>query len=471
MSETPDLDFARLALAPEVLTNLAQLGYQSMTPIQAAALPLALAGHDLIAQAMTGSGKTAAFGLALLARLDPRRWNTQAMVLCPTRELAEQVAVEIRRLARAADNIKVLTLCGGTPIRGQVASLAHGAHVVVGTPGRIIDHLERETLALGDLNTLVLDEADRMLDMGFIDDINAIAKRCPKERQTLLFSATFPEGIATLARSLLRNPQEVKLPEQRAARSIRQRFYEIDRDERLEAVARLLNHFRPVSTIAFCNTKHQCHELADALREQGFQALELHGDLEQHDRDQVLVQFANRSCSVLVATDVAARGLDIAQLEAVINVEVTPDPEVHIHRIGRTGRMDEAGWALNLVSGNEMGRIKAIEKMQDSPAQWHPLAELTPTGSGRLTAPMVTLQILGGRKEKIRPGDVLGALTGEAGFQGSQIGKIQVTEMSTYVAVERAIARPALRALNAGKLKGRSVKARFLDGENGDPDR
>lgn len=457
-----ELDFARLPLSAAILANLGVLGYTAMTPIQAASLPLALAGHDLIAQAMTGSGKTAAFGLALLARLDLDRYAVQAMVMCPTRELGEQVATEIRRLARAQDNIKVLTLCGGTPIRGQVASLTHGAHIIVGTPGRIADHLQRETLRLDALNTLVLDEADRMLDMGFFDDIAAIIKYCPTERQTLLFSATFPEGIAGLARRFLRSPKSVKLPEQRAATSIRQRFYEIDRDERVSAVAKLLNHFRPVSTIAFCNTKHQCHELAQALREQGFQALELHGDLEQRDRDQVLVQFANRSCSVLVATDVAARGLDIAQLEAVINVEVTPDPEVHIHRIGRTGRMDEAGWALNLVSGNEMGRITGLEKMLGSEAQWYPVSELTPTGSGPLLAPMVTLQILGGRKDKIRPGDVLGALTGEAGFTAAQVGKIQVTDQSTYVAVDRAIARDALRKINAGKLKGKTVKARFL---------
>ncbi len=455
-------DFARLPLSAAMLANLGQLGYQTMTAIQAASLPLALAGHDLIAQAMTGSGKTAAFGLALLARLDMSRYAVQAMVLCPTRELADQVAVEIRRLARAEENIKVLTLCGGTPIRGQVASLEHGAHVIVGTPGRISDHLQRATLALAALTTLVLDEADRMLDMGFFDDIAAIVKHCPKERQTLLFSATFPEGIVGLSKRFLRSPKEVKLPEQRAATSIRQRFYEVAEGERLNTVGRLLNHFRPVSTIAFCNTKQQCHALADVLHEQGIQALELHGDLEQRDRDQVLVQFANRSCSVLVATDVAARGLDIAQLEAVINVDVTPDPEVHIHRIGRTGRMDEAGWALNLVSGNEMGRVAALEKAQAAPAQWHPVSELQPTGSGPLLAPMVTLQILGGRKDKIRPGDVLGALTGEAGFTAAQVGKILVTDQSTYVAVDRAIGRDALRKLNEGKLKGKTVKARFV---------
>ncbi|KQU80748.1 MULTISPECIES: ATP-dependent RNA helicase DbpA [unclassified Rhizobacter] len=460
---SPSAAFSQLPLSAATLENLSRLGYETMTPIQAASLPIALAGHDLIAQAKTGSGKTAAFALALLARLDAKRFDVQALVLCPTRELADQVTQEIRRLARAEDNVKTLTLCGGATMRPQIASLEHGAHIVVGTPGRILDHLERETLSLAALNTLVLDEADRMLDMGFFDDIVAVARRCPKQRQTLLFSATYPEGIAKLSQQFLREPREVKLGEQHAAAKIRQRFYEVRDDERLHAVGLLLNHFRPASTIAFCNTKQQCRDLVDVLQAQGVQALALHGDLEQRDRDQVLVQFANRSCPVLVATDVAARGLDIAQLEAVINVDITPDPEVHTHRIGRTGRGDDEGWAFSLASLDEMGRVGTIEKVQGRESEWHPLSELTPSGGGPLTAAMRTLQILGGRKDKIRPGDVLGALTGEAGFTAAQVGKIQVGEFSTYVAVDRAIAKQALQRLNSGKLKGRKVKVRFLD--------
>ena len=455
--------FSELPLSQAALANLTQLGYAEMTPIQAASLPIALAGHDLIAQAKTGSGKTAAFSLALLARLDSRRYAVQAMVLCPTRELADQVTQEIRRLARAEENIKVLTLCGGTPMRPQTASLEHGAHIVVGTPGRIMDHLERGSLSLDALNTLVLDEADRMLDMGFFDDIAKVARQCPKERQTLLFSATYPEGIAKLSQQFLRNPKEVKLEERHDDSKIRQRFYEVTEDERLHAVGQLLNHFRPVSTIAFCNTKNQCRDLLDVLRAQGFYALALHGELDQRERDQVLIQFANRSCSVLVATDVAARGLDIAQLEAVINVDVTPDPEVHTHRIGRTGRADQDGWALSLASMNEMGRVGGIEEAQGRDVEWHPLGELKAASDEPLLPPMETLQILGGRKEKIRPGDVLGALTGDAGFAGSQIGKINVTEFSTYVAVDRSVARDALRKLNAGKVKGKKVKVRLMD--------
>ncbi|MBA4236142.1 MAG: ATP-dependent RNA helicase DbpA, partial [Ralstonia sp.] len=430
---------------------------------QAASLPIALAGHDLIAQAKTGSGKTAAFALALLARLDARSFDVQAMVLCPTRELADQVAQEIRRLARAEENVKVLTLCGGTPMRPQAASLEHGAHVIVGTPGRIMDHLERGNLGLGALKTLVLDEADRMLDMGFFDDIATVVRQCPADRQTLLFSATYPEGIAKLSQRILRNPKEVKLEERHDDSKIRQRFYEVTDSQRLHAVGQLLRHYRPVSTLAFCNTKQQCRDLLDVLRAQGIHALALHGELEQRERDQVLIQFANRSCSVLVATDVAARGLDIAQLEAVINVDVTPDPEVHVHRIGRTGRADENGWALSLASMDEMGRVGNIEEAMGREVEWHKLDELDTGNDAPLLPPMETLQILGGRKEKIRPGDVLGALTGDAGFRGDQIGKINVTEFSTYVAVERGIAREALRKINAGTMKGKKVRVRLMD--------
>jgi len=413
-------------------------------------------------QAKTGSGKTAAFALALLSRINPRYFAVQAMVLCPTRELADQVTQEIRRLARFADNIKIITLCGGSTMRPQMASLEHGAHIVVGTPGRILDHLQRGSLKLDALNTLVLDEADRMLDMGFYDDIAFVAKQCPLERQTMMFSATYPEGITRLASRFLHNPHEVKLLEKHETTKIRQRFYEVKNEDRLQAVVHLLKHYRPVSTLAFCNTKQQCRDLLDVLREQGFHALTLNGDLEQRERDQVLIQFANRSCSVLVATDVAARGLDIAQLEAVINVDVTPDPEIHTHRIGRTGRAEEAGWALSLCSASEMRRVDNIVKETGIAAEWHVLTELQIEDNAPLHPPMVTLQILGGRKEKMRPGDVLGALTGEAGFTREQVGKITVTDQSTYVAVARNIAHEAVRKLSAGKVKGKTVKVRAL---------
>ena len=463
MTQSPP--FSTLPLAPAMLANLQQLGYAAMTPIQAASLPLALQGKDLIAQAKTGSGKTASFALAILAKLNPRWFAVQALVLCPTRELADQVTVEIRRLARAEENIKVVTLCGGIALRGQRASLEHGAHIVVGTPGRIMDHLERGYLTLEGLNTLVLDEADRMLDMGFFDDIATVVKQTPKERQTLLFSATYPEGIEKLARQFMREPQHIKVAAPLAENTIEQRFYEVTRSNRLLAVAQLLLHFRPVSTLAFCNTKQQCKDLVTYLQEQGFNALALYGELEQRERDQVLAQFANRSCSVLVATDLASRGLDINQLEAVINVDITPDPEVHVHRIGRTGRAGAAGLALSLVSMNEMGAVGKIEQYQNSPSTWYPLDGLAPSSSHALVPPMRTLQILGGRKEKIRPGDVMGALTSTEGgpaYTREQIGKIQVTEFCTFVAVEYALAEAACNKLNQGRVKGKAVKVRVM---------
>jgi ATP-dependent RNA helicase DbpA len=488
-SPNPSPSFSSLPLPPAALANLERLGYLGMTPIQAATLPLALAGHDLIAQAKTGSGKTAAFALALLTNLNPRRFAVQSLVLCPTRELAEQVTLEIRRLARAEwrpqaddirrppperdeqsgratfahDHIKVLTLCGGATMRPQLASLEHGAHIVVGTPGRLMDHLERGSLNLEALNTLVLDEADRMLDMGFFDDITTIIKQCPKPRQTLLFSATYPPGIAKLAAAFMREPKEVKLLEVHAALKIRQLFIEVREDQRLHAVSLLLNHYRPVSTLAFCNTKQQCRDLVQVLRASGFAALELHGDLDQRERDQVLVRFANRSCSVLVATDIAARGLDIEQLEAVINVDVTPEPATHTHRIGRTGRVDAAGWAFSLASLDEMARVGQIEKDLGFTTQWQLLGELSSATNGPLHPPMATLQIMGGRKEKIRPGDVLGALTKDMGFDAAQIGKINVNDFSTYVAVQRDIAPQVAQRLGSGKVKGRSVKVRLLE--------
>jgi ATP-independent RNA helicase DbpA len=457
--------FDALTLSAAARDNLRRLGYLEMTAIQAASLPAALQGRDLIAQAKTGSGKTAAFALALLAKLNTRRFAVQALVLCPTRELADQVTTEIRRLARAEDNIKVVTLVGGVPLRGQTASLEHGAHVVVGTPGRVMDHLERGHLSLDTLATLVLDEADRMLDMGFADDIATIARQCPSQRQTLLFSATYPEGIARLAAQFLRDPVTVKVQAQHSSEQIEQRWYEVREDQRLAAAANLLQHFRPTSTLAFCNTKLRCRELVSLLQAQGFDALALHGDLEQRERDQVLIRFANGSCSVLVATDVAARGLDVAGLAAVINVDISPDPQAHVHRIGRTGRAGQSGLALSLASLDEMGAVGRIEQLQGQPTVWQTLAELKPAPGGTLLPAMATVHIQAGRKDKIRPGDVLGALTADLGYTREQVGKIDINEFATYVAVERSIAAAVVERLNKGRIKGRAVKARLLDSE------
>ncbi|PUE19910.1 ATP-dependent RNA helicase DbpA [Limnohabitans sp. MMS-10A-160] len=457
--------FDQLTLAPATLQNLEQLGYTQMTPIQAASLPVTLAGQDLIAQASTGSGKTVAFGLPLIERLQSAGSPSapvQAVILCPTRELADQVTMEIRRLARARQNVKVVTLCGGVALRGQTVSLEHGADIVVGTPGRILDHLERGSLSLAGVNTLVLDEADRMLDMGFFDDIAKVVRQCAKDRQTLLFSATYPEGIDKLAAQFMRQPKTIKVEAQHSAHKIRQIFFEVAEHERLHAVSSILAHYRPERTLVFCNTKQQCRDVVAVLQAQGLSALALYGELEQRERDQVLVQFANRSCSVLVATDVASRGLDVEGLEAVINVDVTPDAEIHIHRIGRTGRGDAEGLALTLASMDEMGSVGKIEVLQGRESDWQPLSILTPAAGGPLRPPMRTLQIVGGRKEKIRAGDVMGALAGECGMTREQVGKINVNEFSTYVAVQADLAKKVEAQLSSGKIKGKTVKVRLI---------
>ena len=471
--------FDVLCLSSAVLDNLTQLGLTQMTPIQELSLPLALKGQDLIAQASTGSGKTVAFGLPLVNKLEPLRLNVQALVLCPTRELADQVTLEIRRLARSTENIKVITLCGGVALRAQTQSLLHGAHVVVGTPGRILDHIERESLHLGAVQTLVLDEADRMLDMGFFDDIAKVIKKCAVKRHTMLFSATYPEGIDRLAAQFMTHPSTVKVQSQHDLSTLEQFYIEVDDSERFAVVEKILLHYKPESTLAFCNTKQQCRQLLNYLRVQGFSAAALYGELEQRERDQVMIQFANRSCNVLVATDVAARGLDVADLSAVINVDVSPDPQVHIHRIGRTARAGAKGLALTLASLDEMGFVGRIEEIQERESKWLKVEDLinkdspsspislssvsSPGAKGRPnSAPMVTLQIVGGRKEKIRAGDVLGALTGEAGFNKDQVGKINVNEFSTYVAVNAEIGKEAVKRLSEGKIKGRSVRVRLI---------
>ncbi len=463
--DATSLRFDQLALAPATLQNLEQLGFAQMTPIQAASLPVTLAGQDLIAQASTGSGKTVAFGLPLIERLQSAGSPSapvQAVILCPTRELADQVTMEIRRLARARQNVKVVTLCGGVALRGQTVSLEHGADIVVGTPGRILDHLERGSLSLAGVNTLVLDEADRMLDMGFFDDIAKVVRQCAKDRQTLLFSATYPEGIDKLAAQFMRQPKAIQVEAQHSAHKIRQIFFEVTEYERLHAVSSILAHYRPERTLVFCNTKQQCRDVVAVLQAQGLSALALYGELEQRERDQVLVQFANRSCSVLVATDVASRGLDVEGLEAVINVDVTPDPEIHIHRIGRTGRGDAEGLALTLASMDEMGSVGKIEVLQGRESDWQPLSILTPAAGGPLRPPMRTLQIVGGRKEKIRAGDVMGALAGECGLTREQVGKINVNEFSTYVAVLADLAKKVEAQLSSGKSKGKTVKVRLI---------
>ena len=456
-------DFTSFSLTPGLLQGVEALGYTRPTPIQAESLPPILAGRDVIAQAPTGSGKTAAFGLGLLHRLDPGLIRTQALVLCPTRELADQVARQIRKLAVGVPNLKVLTLCGGLPLAPQLSSLAaHDPQVVVGTPGRIQELMRKKALHLGGVRTLVLDEADRMLDMGFEEPIREIIGKTPKERQSLLFSATFADGVREIGRTALRDAVEVTIGNDEPPAEIDQRFYEVDPARKQTALAGLLAERGVESCVVFCNTRRDADEVAGSLQHFGFSALALHGDMEQRDREEVLVRFANRSCNVLVASDVAARGLDIEDLAAVINYDMPSDPDIYLHRIGRTGRAGRGGLALSLCTSRELPRAAAIETRQGRPLRWERTIPAAPKARSAPPAAMATLRIDAGKTDKLRPGDVLGALTGDAGLPGTAIGKINIFATRSYVAVQRSQASAALARLNAGKIKGRSFRVRKL---------
>lgn len=435
-----------------------------MTEVQAQTLPAILAGDDVIAKAKTGSGKTAAFGLGLLHKLNVKRFRIQALVMCPTRELADQVAKDVRRLARTIHNIKVLTLCGGMPFGPQIGSLEHGAHIVVGTPGRIEEHLRKRILKLDDVETLVLDEADRMLDMGFQETLDKIVAQIPSTRQTLLFSATYPDAIEQMAKRVLRNPTQVTIETQHDDSTIEQLFYKVSSFEsRLALLHKLLSKYRPNSTIVFCNTKRETDDVAHYLSEQGFSAMALHGDMEQRERDQTLVCFANNSASILVATDVAARGLDIAELDAVVNFHIAKDTDVHTHRVGRTGRAGNKGLAFSFFAEKEAHKLARMPLDDDPVANPTQHPEDDWLAEPPFQPAMVTLQIDSGKKQKIRPGDILGALTGgDNPLKGNDVGKIAIYDFHAFFAVTRQTANRALKIISNGKLKGRNVRVRRI---------
>jgi len=451
--------FNTLGLKPELLGNLADLGYTEMTLVQAHTLPKVLAGEDVLARAKTGSGKTAAFGLGLLNKLDIASFRTQALVLCPTRELADQVAKEIRRLARALANVKILALCGGVPLGPQIASLQHHPHIIVGTPGRVLKHLGKGTVSLKSLQAFVLDEADRMLDMGFMDELDAILAYVPAARQTLLFSATYPRAIAAISKKVQRNPQKIDVTDDEQPAQITQYWCSVTRENRCDELVRALRAWGGELNLVFCNTKIDCAEVAAYLQSQKIVAVALHGDLDQSQRTQVLVRFANRSASVLIATDVAARGLDVKDLDAVFNFEPPKQADVYVHRIGRTGRAGKAGVAVSLVESREEWRLQGIEQLL-------PNANLQKCGipdakkSVDLLPAMTTIQISGGRKNKLRPGDLLGTLTAEGGVPGKAVGSIDLFDACSYVAVRNADVAKALRQLSSRPIKGRKYRAR-----------
>lgn len=455
--------FSAFPLKQALLKNLISLDYKHMTPIQAKALPLMLDKTDVVAQAKTGSGKTAAFGLTMLNHLNVEHYAVQAMVLCPTRELAVQVTQVIRQLARLLPNIKVLSLTGGVPMRPQLESLKHHAHIVVGTPGRIQKHLDKGSLTLASLQTLVLDEADRMMDMGFFDAIKEILTFCPPKRQNLLFSATYPREIKQLAKQFMVDPHHVTIENKDNTLDITQHFYEVLSQQDKFAILKDLLHFhQPESTLIFCNTKEKTTQLSGLLKKEGFSVTALNGDMEQAQRDLAMIRFANRSISILIATDVASRGLDIKDLPAVINYDLAFEHDVHVHRIGRTGRAGSKGVALSLTTPADASRLSLIEEMLGQALCFSERSDLNISTPSFDKPKMKTLYLSAGRKNKIRPGDILGALTKEAGLDAKSIGKIDITALSSYVAIERHQAEKAYQALKNGKLKGRKIQVKLI---------
>ncbi|MCP3888041.1 MAG: ATP-dependent RNA helicase DbpA [Desulfobulbaceae bacterium] len=447
-----DPSFSSLPLSKTMLHNLKELGYKSMTAVQAQSLPHVLNNCDVIAQAKTGSGKTAAFGIGLLHKLNVKKFRVQSLVLCPTRELADQVAKEVRRLARATHNVKILTICGGVAFGPQYGSLLHGAHIIVGTPGRVLKHLNKGYLSLKDLEILVLDEADRMLDMGFIDEIDQVIDHTPKDRQTLLFSATYPDRILDLSSSIQRDAVNISALSYEPANKIAEFFYQITDDDKIDCLINAIAHHNPQNALVFCNTKIEAQNVADYLTDSSIDALALHGDLEQYQRVDVLLRFMNRSCSVLVATDVAARGIDIKDLELVVNYDIPQNQQTYTHRIGRTGRAGKEGVAITLYSENN---ARLMEQYRNETRIFDESTSLPTIDNFTLTAPNSTLVIEGGKKDKMRPGDILGALTGEAGIAGKYVGKIELYDRQSYVAIDRSIIDKAYAHLKKGKIKGR----------------
>jgi ATP-independent RNA helicase DbpA len=422
-----------------MLENLKKLGFTKPTAIQEKAIPPILERRDVLAKAKTGSGKTAAFGIPILLHLDiQKRYDINTLILAPTRELANQVASELRNLARFEKNIKILTLTGGTPLRAQANSLSHGAHIVVGTPGRVLDLLNKEVLKLDSIQTLVLDEADKMLDMGFADELNHILEKTPTSRQTLLFSATFEDAIKQLSHSVQKDRIEIEIEEQVNVTEI---FLEAKEDKE-EILKGVISKYTPKSCIIFTNTKAKSLELEAYLQELGLDAFCINSDLEQIDRDETLIKFANGSCNFLIATDVASRGLDIKKVELVINYDFPQSDQTYTHRIGRTGRNDQKGIAISFT--NQKGDDISLH-VKDKFFYYE--------------ASMGTLCIDGGKKQKLRAGDILGVLIKQAGLLNEQIGLINVTDFYSYVAIEKNALKKVLNKLKNCTIKTKRYRA------------
>jgi len=518
--------FADLGVAEPIVRAIAAMGYEMPTPIQARAVPLLLAGHDLIGQAQTGTGKTAAFALPLIQQVDTSRAQTQALVLAPTRELAVQVAGAIYELGKHT-GARVVPVYGGQPIDRQLRALCGGAHIVVGTPGRVQDHMRRGSLSLAHVSFCVLDEADEMLALGFLEDMEIILAELPPERQLAFFSATMPPRIAALTKKFLRDPRHVSIEgKRRTLETTNQAYYEVTPGKKLEALARVLDMETPGPTIVFCRTRQETNDLAEALRLRGHNAEALHGDMSQSERERVLRRFRDEQCDLLVATDVAARGLDIETVTHVINYDIPWDVEQYIHRIGRTGRAGRTGDAITLVEGRERRQLKLIEHLIGAtikPVRLPTAADIAARrrdlfreslretlDAGAFDGHLATVEELAeaydpaaiaaaalhllwqnqhsasaqtaqeiaadgeqpemgmtrlfvglGRQDGLRPGDLVGAITHEAGLTGRDIGAIDILDRSAFVEVPSPAADAVISALRHTKLRGRKVKVQI----------
>lgn len=453
--------FSLLPISPKMLKLIEDMGYTEMTPIQAASIPVLLEGQDLVGQSQTGSGKSAAFIIPILEKINVAEKYPQALILCPTRELCDQVLRECRKFAKATPGLIVAPLVGGQPMYSQTNLLHHGAQLLVGTPGRTLDHFAKRNIYTQYLTTLVLDEADRMLEEGFAEEMDAILGELPKERQTIFFSATYPEEIASLSARHQKNAKRVKIEStDKNKLQIEQYVYGSENAEKTETLFKILKTHRSLCTIIFCRTKQTVKDLGEQLYEMGISSGVLHGDLEQHERDLAIARFRNGSLRVLVATDVAARGLDIDTLELVVNVDLPPTSEVYIHRIGRTGRAGRKGTAVSIATAYEAGYVSEIEELTGVKMIRQHLNESGGLSEELKKPEMRTLVISGGKKDKLRPGDILGALTGPPRpLVREQIGKIDTFDRHSFVAVKHDVAKEALDKVRNHKVKGRMFKA------------
>jgi ATP-independent RNA helicase DbpA len=440
-----------------LLETLQKLNFTHMTEIQGKAIDPILEGKDILAQSKTGSGKTLAFGLPCIVRTDVSNNTPQTIIITPTRELAEQVANQLRQTAVYKPNLKILTLYGGVPLRPQAESLAKGTHILIGTPGRIQDHLAKQTLVLDSIKTLVLDEADRMLDMGFYDEIVKIGSNMPRAKQTLLFSATFPDKIEKLAKALLKQPLTIKVDTVQEHTKIDEIVYETS--DKFKTLTALIQSYKPESLLIFCNTKAEVIALTDALYKQGHSVIDIHGDLDQRERNEAVIAFSNGSKRIMVATDVASRGIDIKDIALVINYDLPFDQEVYTHRIGRTGRADATGKAVSLYGSKESEKCAYIT----SQARTAQMKDLRVDAAFKMVSEYDTLCINGGKKTKLRAGDILGTLCKEVGIDPAMIGKITITDTKSYVALHHTVINKVLKALKKTTIKKKKYVAWILN--------